>query len=434
MVVSTAKTYNVGGVRLARPFKVRRLGHVGFSLRNFDAGLRFYRQLLGFRISDVIDYSTRVPSGTFDGLGDPRNYFMRYAGDHHSLVIGNKQVADLYRKLRQAPEAQRYTDPLLNPAKPAPSDAGIARRNPLIDIGQMSWQVDTLAETVDAYHWLREQGVPINRVGRDMPGSNWHTYFNDPDGHNNELYYGMEQIGWDGLTKPKVMYRDRFTTEPPLPQRSEGQEVEDMLREGLDVREGNRDPEDLPATSTVGGVLLPRPFRVVGIGPLGLFVQDMAASVAFYTDTMGFTETERADVLGLPAAFLRAGTEHHSLALYPMELKDRLGVPAESTCAVLGLRLGSYQQLRDAVAFLRSHGVPVFDAPLSFHTGTDYAAHVLDPDGHLIRLYHAMEHVDWSGCPRPAALRRATPLAQWPDLLDDGVGAFATEVHQGPLG
>ena len=44
--------YNVGGVLLPRPFKVRRLGHCGFNLSHLEEGVRFYTQLLGFRLTD----------------------------------------------------------------------------------------------------------------------------------------------------------------------------------------------------------------------------------------------------------------------------------------------------------------------------------------------------------------------------------------------
>ena len=67
---------------------------------------------------------------------------------------------------------------------------------------------------------------------------------------------------------------------------------------------------------------------------------------------------------------------------------------AQSTCAVLGFQVGSYQQLRDAVRFLKANNVPVIDVPAEFHTGIEYAAHFLDPEGHCIRLYHAIESVD----------------------------------------
>jgi nitroreductase len=39
--VTAPRKYNVGGVLLDRPFKVRRLGHFGFNLEKFDQGLHF---------------------------------------------------------------------------------------------------------------------------------------------------------------------------------------------------------------------------------------------------------------------------------------------------------------------------------------------------------------------------------------------------------
>src|SRR6266542_3989429 len=195
MVATANQLYNVGGVQLERPFKVRRLGHVGFHFTDMAGAVHFYRNLLGFRISDVIDFRTRVDPAKLEGL-DPNTYFTRFATDHHSFVFGSKRVREIAR----------------------PGAHGHGRDD---DMGQISWQVDSLAETVNATNWIKERGVTITRVGRDMPGSNWHTYFNSPEGHNNELFYGMEQIGWDGITKPKPMYADGFSEAPPLPQRPE---------------------------------------------------------------------------------------------------------------------------------------------------------------------------------------------------------------------
>ena len=70
--MSTSDKFNVGGVLLDRPFKIRRLGHFGFNLTNMDEGIRFYRDLLGFRVSDVMDHSRRAKSpDQLAGLGDP---------------------------------------------------------------------------------------------------------------------------------------------------------------------------------------------------------------------------------------------------------------------------------------------------------------------------------------------------------------------------
>ena len=82
MTTSEERTYNVGGVMLQRPFKVRRLGHFGFDASRMEDGVRFYRDLLGFKISDVNDFAAR-PGGAelFKGVVDTKGYFM-----HLSLI------------------------------------------------------------------------------------------------------------------------------------------------------------------------------------------------------------------------------------------------------------------------------------------------------------------------------------------------------------
>jgi len=79
--------YNVEGILLARPFKIRRLGHFGVDLHDLEAGLRFYVQDLGFRITDVLDLG-RIPplAKLVDGVDDARLYFTSHGSDHHSLL------------------------------------------------------------------------------------------------------------------------------------------------------------------------------------------------------------------------------------------------------------------------------------------------------------------------------------------------------------
>jgi hypothetical protein len=82
-----------------------------------------------------------------------------------------------------------------------------------VTVNQITWQVGTMDEVFAAADYFRDRDVEIRRVGRDMPGSNWHTYIRDPDGHTVELYYGMEQIGWDGRPRPADQRRS-WPTEP----------------------------------------------------------------------------------------------------------------------------------------------------------------------------------------------------------------------------
>jgi catechol 2,3-dioxygenase-like lactoylglutathione lyase family enzyme len=50
MAVMATQKYNVGGIALDRPFKIRRLGHFGFNATHFEASKPFYFDLLGFSL------------------------------------------------------------------------------------------------------------------------------------------------------------------------------------------------------------------------------------------------------------------------------------------------------------------------------------------------------------------------------------------------
>ena len=133
-----------------------------------------------------------------------------------------------------------------------------------VTINQITWQTGSLEEVVNGVGYFDEREVPIRRSGRDMPGSNWHTYVWDPDDNINELYYGIEQIGWLGRSKPREMHYRGFGEKPGLPQMSEALEVDEAVEKGIDIYSGTRDVENLPATFDVEGVLLPRPFKKIG--------------------------------------------------------------------------------------------------------------------------------------------------------------------------
>ncbi|CAN0482919.1 unnamed protein product, partial [Discosporangium mesarthrocarpum] len=54
MATQVQDSFDVGGVMLDRPFKIRRLGHFGVYANDMEASLRFYRDLLGFQITDSL--------------------------------------------------------------------------------------------------------------------------------------------------------------------------------------------------------------------------------------------------------------------------------------------------------------------------------------------------------------------------------------------
>ncbi|MFF3573952.1 VOC family protein [Nocardia jiangxiensis] len=394
--------FDVGGYRLARPFRVRRLGHIGLNCTLIDESLHCYRDLLGLRISDRIDFSQRIPNPEIiDGLGDPGGYFMRHGTDHHSFVLFNRRVREAVDQHRVFP--------------------------PEVTVNQISWQVGSLREVAQGESWLRGGGCQIQRSGRDMPGSNWHTYFYDPDGHTNELFYGMEQIGWTAVSKPLDFYKYGARTTATLPQISETEEVDTAIGNGVDLNSGMRDVNRTTERFDVGGVLLSRPFKIVRIGPLRLFVNDVDAAQDFYRDILGLRVTTQIDYQGLRCVFLRANTEHHCIALYPIELRERLRLSPHSTTFSVGMQIGTYRQLHDARTYLRDHGLAEVKLPPELFPGMPRAFRVRDPDGHLIEFYDSMSQV-FDAAPHFDSL-----ADEWPETVDDDGIALFGEPFFGPL-
>jgi hypothetical protein len=75
-MADTADSFDVEGVVLPRPFKIRRLGHFGVDLEDMEAGLRFYVEDIGFRITDALNLAN-IPrtQPLVEGSPDPHLYF-----------------------------------------------------------------------------------------------------------------------------------------------------------------------------------------------------------------------------------------------------------------------------------------------------------------------------------------------------------------------
>ena len=406
---SPATKYDVGGVLLDRPFKIRRLGHFGFDVVNVEECLRFYNALLGFRVSDVLDFKRFFGDPKLaEGLGETRGYFLRYGTDHHAFAL-------FPRRARGALSHRPNT-------------------NPKVTTNQITFQVGSLREVVEGHHWFVAQALEMQRHGRDPLGSNWHTYLYDPDDHVAELYYGIEQIGWNGFAKPAFKISRNFQQVAELPQIAELDEVREALEKGVELCSGYRGVDPLPAKYEVGGIMLPRPFKIVRVGPVRLFVKDMEKAEAFYRDRLGLVPSEEVVWDGARCVFLRCNTEHHSVALYPLALREKLGLSPHTNCMSFGLQLGTYRQLRDAIQWLKAEGARVIELPPELRPGIDYAACVIDPDGHALELYCDMEQVGWDGRVRGSAERRKVAPGVWPDVLEPLSDTYMGEPFFGPLG
>jgi catechol 2,3-dioxygenase-like lactoylglutathione lyase family enzyme len=158
----------------------------------------------------------------------------------------------------------------------------------------------------------------------------------------------------------------------------------------------------------------------------------MARALAFYRDVLGLAVTEEITWNGHRCVFLRANTEHHSLALYPVALRAELELNPDTTLFSFGIQVADYAQLKGALGFLGQHKVAIKKLPPELFPGIDYSAFAIDPDGHAVQFYYAMEQVGWDGKARPAASRPKIDNANWPETVEAGAGSFVGEPFLGP--
>jgi catechol 2,3-dioxygenase-like lactoylglutathione lyase family enzyme len=158
------------------PVKVRKLGHVVFTVTDIERTTAFWTEIMGFHVSD------RNERGMV---------FLRSGSDHHTVALVPAEAAD------------------------APAREGQP------GFHHCALEVGAVSELFAIRDFLRARGVPIVYEGRRGPGGNPGIEFKDPDGFNIELYASMDQIGPDGRSRPAEQWRRAKTLEEavahPLP-------------------------------------------------------------------------------------------------------------------------------------------------------------------------------------------------------------------------
>lgn len=159
------------------PVHVKKLGHLVYEVSDVERSTRFWREILGFAVSDTNELGM---------------VFLRFGADHHSVALVPGKA----------------------PARP-PAESGLR-------FAHLAMEVESLEELFTFRAFLRERGVPITYEGRRGPGGNIGVEFADPDGYEFEVYYGMDQIGPDGRSRPASHFRRARTLEDavanPLPE------------------------------------------------------------------------------------------------------------------------------------------------------------------------------------------------------------------------
>ena len=134
--------------------KIQRLGHFVLKVPDFDAACRFYTDVLGFRVSDMIEGAI---------------CFMRCHPNpyHHGVGLGKASEAMLHH------------------------------------VNFMVTEVDDIGRGISRFN--KAQVPIVNGPGRHPPSGSMFLYFLDPDGITVEYSFGMEEFPAEGARKPRIM-------------------------------------------------------------------------------------------------------------------------------------------------------------------------------------------------------------------------------------
>jgi catechol 2,3-dioxygenase len=161
-------------------FELKKIGHVVLNVSDLEASARFYTEVLGLQISDRYPESM-VPGGMV---------FMRCNSDHHGVAL-----------------------------------VGGARPLERTSLNHFAFEVGSPDEVFRARAWLRQHGVPIVFEGRRRAGCQIAVEFQDPDGNNLEIYWGLDQIGTGSQARPASEWRQAKTLEDAVANPVSGQRM-----------------------------------------------------------------------------------------------------------------------------------------------------------------------------------------------------------------
>ena len=161
-------------------FELRKIGHVVLNVTDLEASVSFYTEVLGLKISDRYP-DTMVPGGMI---------FMRCNTDHHGVAL-----------------------------------VGGAKKADRTSLNHFAFEVGSPDEVFRARAWLRQHGVPIVFEGRRRAGCQLAVEFQDPDGNNLEIYWGLDQIGTEGRARPAAEWRPAKTLEEAVANPVAGQRM-----------------------------------------------------------------------------------------------------------------------------------------------------------------------------------------------------------------
>jgi catechol 2,3-dioxygenase-like lactoylglutathione lyase family enzyme len=163
------------------PFRIQKIGHIGLNVTDIERSTKFYTEVMGFSVTESMGENLR-PGGLV---------FLRCNNDHHGIALfgGNK----------------------------APLEGGT--------LNHVAFEVGSLDEVFRARAYLKNWGITPHFEGRRRAGCQVAVEFRDPDGHELEIYWDIDQIGSEGTVRPAEEWRATSNLEDAVATAPKGQDT-----------------------------------------------------------------------------------------------------------------------------------------------------------------------------------------------------------------
>jgi catechol-2,3-dioxygenase len=145
----------------------RRIGHIGLLARDLEGFVEFYERVVGLQVSDRMPFSEDYPY--YEGV------WMRCNSDHHVIsVFGLRDTTEW------------------------PSTARAARPG----LHHLAFEMASFEDLQRAVRYVKEHEISLQGMRTGGPGVQLRLYIWDPEDNIVELYWAMDQVGWNGRTRP----------------------------------------------------------------------------------------------------------------------------------------------------------------------------------------------------------------------------------------
>ncbi|MAV86800.1 MAG: hypothetical protein CMM67_00985 [Rhodospirillaceae bacterium] len=163
------------------PFNITKIGHVVLRCQNIEKSVKFYTEILGFRVSDV------YPESMVEG----KMVFMRCNNDHHGVALVG----------------------------------GVTKSSQNVELHHMAFEVSSIDEVMHARDYLIKNNIEIQFEGRRRAGVQVAVEFLDPDGHWLEIFWGLDQVEPGASARPPEQWTEEFSLEDAIDNAPIGQDT-----------------------------------------------------------------------------------------------------------------------------------------------------------------------------------------------------------------